>query len=178
MLKEFMAVLAKAGTVFVERGRPFFASAMVAQPKGEPDNQVVRLAWKPVPNVQCAVILTEAGIEAGKFDKKAGLFRFIDEEGDNVNVRLCLDGESLGPADGDCYVVLQEGGSTGELYTRVYDDEADANESVQSCSDAAYNTSAPVAIPASLANHPDFGDALQALARAGYNLGAGIEEGA
>ena len=65
-----------------------------------------------------------------------------------------------------CFVVIQEGGSTGELYLNAYDTIEEAESFRRSCAEAAYQTSEPLEVPVDLADHPEFNNIAEALIRA------------
>jgi hypothetical protein len=65
------------------------------------------------------------------------------------------------------YLVIQEGGTSAELYVHSSYSEADAQEYRLDCvSNGAYRTSPCIEVPASLANHPQFYDIAEQLVRA------------
>lgn len=65
------------------------------------------------------------------------------------------------------HVLIQEGGSSTELYVHAHDTlEAAEADRVSCARDGAYLTSDIVQVPASLANHPDFFDVVEKLVRA------------
>jgi len=66
-----------------------------------------------------------------------------------------------------CFVVIQEGGSSGELYLNTYNTVQDATDFRRSCATAAYRTSEPIEVPVSLADHPAFAEVAEAIVRAG-----------
>jgi hypothetical protein len=47
----------------------------------------------------------------------------------------------------ELFVVIQEGGSTGELYTHAFDNLPDANGYIARCDEASYRTSGPIPLP-------------------------------
>lgn len=64
-------------------------------------------------------------------------------------------------------LVIQEGGSTGEYYPNLYDNEADASQFRINCTvDGSYRTTPPVAVPADLASHPEFTHVLERILKA------------
>lgn len=49
------------------------------------------------------------------------------------------------------YVVLQQGGSSAEMYVHVHDSLHDANADRKECEKGAYKTSEPIEVPADVA---------------------------
>ncbi len=69
------------------------------------------------------------------------------------------------------YLLIQEGGSTGELYVHAHDTREAAEADRVSCADeGSYRTSEIVEVPADLANHPKFYDVVEQLVRAAARL--------
>ena len=174
MLNEFLELLSKAESVLVGKAR---ATVFCAPLTGEPENQVVRLAWGE--NPEHSVKLTEEGVENGRFDPKTKTFKVFDDEGESCSVQLLRDGQALCPPDGfeqhrgRAYVVIQEGGSSSELYAQALCTRP-AAEAYQASSwnKGAYRTSDIVEVPASLANHPEFLAVAEALVQATLTLAA------
>jgi len=48
------------------------------------------------------------------------------------------------------YLVIQQGGSSSELYVHPHDTRKEAKADMKSCAEASYNTVGPIEIPASL----------------------------
>jgi hypothetical protein len=64
------------------------------------------------------------------------------------------------------YLVVQEGGSSVDIYTHVFDTEKDAKAyRSSSADDGSYRTSAPILLPISLTGHPAFGAVAEAIAK-------------
>lgn len=69
------------------------------------------------------------------------------------------------------YLVVQEGGSSTEIYTHGFNTEADADAYRASCSnDGSYRTSEPIAVPLSLMDHPAFGQVAEQIAAGAINV--------
>lgn len=71
------------------------------------------------------------------------------------------------------YVLIQEGGSSGELYLHSHPSLKEAEEDRRSCEeDGAYRTSPIIEIPDALATHAEvFYQAVEAILRASLELG-------
>ncbi|WP_130355661.1 hypothetical protein [Pigmentiphaga kullae] len=69
------------------------------------------------------------------------------------------------------FLVIQEGGSSQELYTHVFDnrDDADAYRT-SSADEGSYRTSSPIEVPLSLADHPAFGCVAEAIAKGAVSV--------
>lgn len=134
----------------------------IAQPTGEADNEVAMLSWASrVDGVSapCTVMLTEEGIDAGRWSRNG--FACVDSEGEPVRLTL--------PAPQ--FLVLQEGGSTGELYAHCFDSPEDAQSYRQDCTvNGAYRTSPVVEVPAALAATEAFIAVLEDALRASAGL--------
>lgn len=52
------------------------------------------------------------------------------------------------------WLVIQQGGASGEYYPNLYDTKREAVLFRRACANAAYNTSEPIKLPATLAGHP------------------------
>jgi hypothetical protein len=134
----------------------------IAQPTGEGDNEVAILSWASgVEGVsaQCTVMLTEEGIDAGRWSRNG--FACVDSEGEPVRLSL--------PAPQ--FLVLQEGGSTGELYPHIFDSPEDAQAYRQDCTvNGAYRTSPVVEVPAALAANEGLIGVLEDALRASTDL--------
>lgn len=63
------------------------------------------------------------------------------------------------------YVLVQEGGSSGEVYIHSHDTLENAERDRQSCRSASYPTTAPVEVPRTLATHPAFFPAVEQIVR-------------
>lgn len=69
------------------------------------------------------------------------------------------------------HLVVQEGGSTGEMYPHFFDSAADGEAFRVSCTEGgAYRTSQVVALPASLAECDGFAAAIEIVLRASMHL--------
>lgn len=106
----------------------------------------------------------------------SGLFdeMLIDLHPDVINT-LCDEVADLsvqhGGADSSVFCLVQEGGSSEELYLHSWDTLKDAEQDREDCaSDGAYCTGPIVEVPTSLASHPKFYDVVEALIRSVNNL--------
>jgi len=65
---------------------------------------------------------------------------------------------------------VQEGGSSAEIYLHLFDSEADAKAGRVDCASGAYNTSAITAVPRSLAQHPQFHQAVESILQSSLDM--------
>lgn len=172
MLNEFMDLLSKAESVLV--GEKLQKARVVARtPAGDPSFTVASLAA----GEGLTVDLTEEGVSAGRFDDKTKSFLLFDALGAEVNVRLLLNGQALCPPEGfgenkgPHFLVVQEGGSSQELYVHSLFTRAQAHRyQVGAGEDGAYRTSDVIEVPADLAAHPDFYRIAEELVKAAFTL--------
>ncbi|WP_157657726.1 hypothetical protein [Burkholderia ubonensis] len=161
MMNKILGLLAQADAVLT----PTLVEVKAAPVSGQPDQQVVSLRWKDSDNCRCGTFLTEEGLSKATFDEKTQSFQVPDFEGDVVALQLMAKGTPLTPMSAPSkqddeepvYVLIQEGGSSYELYIHAHHtlDEADADR--VSCEDnGAYRTSDIIEVPTSLADHPGF----------------------
>jgi hypothetical protein len=189
MLKIFLELLLKSEAVVVcviendndavgETGSltaPLRMQYELAAVTGEPENEVVHLACQTATS-NLSILLSEEGIENGCFDPKTQEFRVFDHEGDEVRIRLLVNGDALCPPAGYekqavVFFVVQEGGSSSELYIQSFNTRASAAKYQRSCWDeASYRTSPVISVPASLADQPGFSEVVEALVRASHEL--------
>jgi|GEM_PF-5890821 len=72
---------------------------------------------------------------------------------------------------GRVYLLIQEGGSSMELYVHAWDTYEEAKQDRIDCArDGAYATSEVIDVPASLADHPDFYEVVEDLLRMSHEL--------
>jgi hypothetical protein len=171
MKNKILSLLARAASVLLN-GTP--AQGIMAEVVGKPDNQVVNLSWTDHEHDRCGTAITEAGLEAATFDAATQSFQFEDYEGDLMSLKLTSrDGEVLTPESEDVvFVVVQEGGSSAELYIHIHDSPGAAETDRVACMDeGSYRTSEVVEVPVSLADHPDFHTIAERLVRATTTIG-------
>lgn len=70
----------------------------------------------------------------------------------------------------DAWIVVQEGGSSSEIYAHSFDCEEGANLFRMGCSEGGYRTGKPVKVPAFLVDDPNFGIALEEILKTTLNL--------
>lgn len=172
MMTKFLSLLARAQVVTLANGT--VAEVELADVTGQPDNQVVRLNWTEEGIGACGTVLTEEGLAAVTFDSASQTFTLNDYEGDPVVLALKEDDEVLTPDSEDVvYILIQEGGSSCELYIHSHSTRADAEDDRISCrDDGAYQTSnIIVPVPRSLAEHPSFYEVAEKLLTASKSLG-------
>lgn len=171
MMTKFLSLLARAQIVSLASG-PVVEVAL-AEVTGQPDNQVARLSWTDESLGSCATVLTEEGLAAVTFDAESKTFKLEDYEGDPVVLKLTEADKVLTPESEDVvYVLIQEGGSSCELYIHAHTTRADAEDDRISCrDDGAYRTSENIIpVPRSLAEHPMFYEIAEQLLTASKNL--------
>ncbi|WP_434716088.1 hypothetical protein [Paraburkholderia sp. A3RO-2L] len=134
---------------------------------GEPDNQVVSLNWGGEDGKQFWTALTEQGLEKATFNPATQSFTVEDYEGDTLELQLLSNGSILTPDDAIHYVLIQEGGTSTELYIHAHATRDDAEADREECeTNGAYRTSEIIEVPASLATHPAFYEIAEQLVRA------------
>lgn len=97
----------------------------------------------------------------------------VDEVGDEeyVNTRNYLPAQTGWKEEKEVYVLVQEGGSSIELYLHAHETRALAQSDRAACADeGAYRTSPVVEVPASLATHPQFYEVVEQILAASLNL--------
>ena len=172
MMTKFLSLLARATVVTMNDTT--VVTVQLAEVTGEPENQVVRLTWTEDRPGTFGTSLTEEGLALVTFDAKTGMFQLDDYEGDPVALTLESGVEVLTPDSEDVvYLVIQEGGSSSELYIHTYDARKDAEAGRSSCEEGgAYRTSKDIIeVPASLAKHPMFYEVAEMLLGATTTLG-------
>ncbi|WP_126223538.1 hypothetical protein [Burkholderia ambifaria] len=179
MLEEFMALLRKAEDVFVvgELSQRV-VQRTVAPVMGVAHHLVITLGWQDEEGKAQAAYLTEAGIAGGTFNEGTGAFEFVDRDGGHLALRLHSRAEPLRPhcpvapaAEGTAFVLIQEGGSSEELYVHSHDSrEAAEQDRIDCWTDGAYRTSEIIEVPASLANQPGFYEFAESLLKVSHNL--------
>lgn len=174
MMKTILSLLAQADAVMMA-DQVKVATAPVT---GEPENQVVHLDWKDEAGRPCSTILTEEGLAAATFDKATQSYQVEDHEGEMVALKMVSKGMPLTPdSDANVFVIVQEGGSSTELYIHEFEQrEGAVNSRVHCAENGSYRTSEIIEVPASLANHPQFNEIVQQLVRATLNLGTPGDE--
>lgn len=105
--------------------------------------------------------LTKLSSTSGALSVEKGVATFPDGEAFDL-------GATLQPA----YIVVQQGGSSGELYVHSHRSVAEAVKDRKSCAEAAYMTSAIIEVPAVVAALGEtFYEAAEAIVEATTNLG-------
>lgn len=179
MLEDFMALLRKADDVFVVGDlAQRVAQRTVAPVMGVAHHQVVTLGWQDEEGRAQAAYLTEAGVAAGTFNEATGAFEFVDRDGGRIALRLHAHAEPLRPycptataVVGSVFVLIQEGGTSEELYVHAHDSRDAAEQDRVDCwTDGAYRTSEIIEVPASLASQPGFYEFAEALLKASHHL--------
>lgn len=172
MMTKFLNLLTRATVVTMNDTT--VVTVQLAEVTGEPENQVVRLSWTEDRPGTFGTSLTEEGLARVTFDAKTGMFKLEDYEGDPVALTLESGGEVLTPDSEDVvYIVIQEGGSSCELYVHVHGTRKDAEvDRISCCENGSYRTSKDIIeVPASLANHPMFYEVAEMLVGATQTLG-------
>jgi hypothetical protein len=131
------------------------------------------------------VVVTEQGVEAGRFNTERQVFEFLDRDGNPAAIQVRRDGAVVVPdilvspyekQQESVFVVVQEGGSSTELYVQQFDSSDAAHDYRVDCwKNGAYRTSPIVEVPRTLADHPGFDDAVQELLKAVQEV-EGVEE--
>ncbi len=160
MLNEFMALLAKSEVVLVGEG-PYKARWQVVEKLGSFTGSV-RLTWANAQNEDVSLELTEEGLQAGIFNRRTKAFEFDDEHGQPLTIKLLSNGQHLGlpenveatPSVPMFVFICSPGKSDSRL--RAHRTRAAADADRLACASLSVPTSPVVAVPATLAAHPDF----------------------
>lgn len=79
--------------------------------------------------------------------------------------------KAASPTQGTAWLLIQEGGSSSELYVHGWDTQEEAEDDRVNCArDGAYRTSPVLEVDANLANHPTFYETVEALLGASREL--------
>ncbi|GBG14492.1 peptidoglycan lytic exotransglycosylase [Novimethylophilus kurashikiensis] len=153
-VSEFLGELVSVDVVRLD-GKALLPEAIsLAEAVGEAENQVARFSWMDEEGQACSMILTEENLEEAVFDTGSNLYYLSDHEGTPATLYL---GRIVPAVRGSVYAVIQEGGSSTELYLHLLDTAEEAEEYRVECEEeGSYRTSDVVELPASLANRPDF----------------------
>jgi hypothetical protein len=177
MMTKFLSLLARAQVVTMDTG--VAVDVQMAEVTGQPENQVVRISWTEEGRGAFGTALTEEGLAQVTFDATAGTFKLDDYEGDPVVLKLKSGEEVLTPDSEDVvYILIQEGGSSCELYIHAHSTRADAeSDRFSRRDDGSYRTSEDIIeVPVSLANHPMFYEFAEMLVGATTTLGFPVGE--
>ena len=137
---------------------------------GEPDNPVLVVDYLERRYTR-RVEFTESGIASASYSD--GVFSIQTRGGWVLHVNLLRNGArlKLESAEKAVYVVVQEGGSSEELYVYSFDSDEDASAyRLDAWASGSYRTAPTVKVPASLAAHPAFFEVAQQLAKTALTL--------
>lgn len=121
-------------------------------------------------------------VTEGQFDARDVPKEFISESKQPIEWVLAAmrDGWSPGGrADIDpntVYAVVQEGGSSVEIYLHTFDNRTDAVKGRAECADGAYRTSEVVPVPRALADHPEFDAVVESILQSTLSFDYPAEE--
>ena len=125
---------------------------------GQPDNLVVQLTEDDSQNFLTA--LTEGNLAGAKYDEAKQTLELSDYDGVPLVLEMVPAEESMS------FLLIQEGGTSDELYIHSHGTLEDAQEDRESCEDnGSYRTTDILEIPSSLVNHPEFGEYADSLLR-------------
>jgi hypothetical protein len=184
MVEEFRRVwqLAGLGEKFIVIGEEALAvdSYELAAPTGMPGNYLLVARSRDADGAKRVVVVTEAGVEAGRFNPERQVFEFLDRGNQPAAIQLRSGGAVVVPEilcspqakkPETVFAVVQEGGSSTELYVHQFDQAEDAQQyRVDSWKDGAYRTSPVVEVPLSLADHPEFNTVVENLLKAALEV--------
>lgn len=190
MVEEFRRVWQLASWkqqfIVIDEAQHAVESYELSAPTGLPGNYLLVARCHDDRGGKHVVVLTEEGVEAGRFNPERQVFEFLDRYGMPVAIQLLRDDTVLVPdiltspnatEKGDIvFVVVQEGGTSSELYVQQFATADDAHDYRVDCwKNGAYRTSPVVEVPRTLADHPDFDEAVQELLKAVQEVD-GVEE--
>jgi hypothetical protein len=125
---------------------------------GRPEQRVVQLTEDDSGDFLAA--LTEGNLAGAKYDEAKQTVELDDVEGVPMVLNVVPEAESMS------YLLIQEGGTSEELYVHAHETLGDAQDDRESCEDdGAYRTTDIIEIPSSLANTPGFYDYAESLLR-------------
>jgi hypothetical protein len=174
MLEQFLKSLAETRAILVRGADGGVAKFSVAGCYEEPENEIVFLSWINEPGAAMSAKLTQAGLTAAEYAPNHNTYKVEDAEGSEMFITFYpYPAPNLAPVEEkECYLVVQEGGSSTEIYFQVFETPEDADQYRDSCEQAAYLTSKPVLVAENLVLHPKFfefvGAALSATASFDY----------
>ena len=170
MIVEIMNALKTADSVILNGDIP--VSFTVAELTGEAENQVLNLTYMDRGETY-RVTFTEEGLVAATFSADKQGFTANDDEGDEMDLVISLDGVAYWPVwenPNTTYIVIQEGGSSTEIYTHAYSSRQAADYGRLSCDSGSYRTSEIIEVPESLTRQPEFFNAIEEILRASLNF--------
>lgn len=170
-MKKFLAILAQADLALLMEEPTVEVLWEVTALTGEDSNQVVRLNWLDGESHRCSTYLTEENLNAVAFSDERQTFLMEDYEGSAIELKLVRNSRVLSLKDGPVYMLIQEGGSSAELYIHAHETFSEAeNDRVSCADDGSYRTSEIIEVPSDLAAHPKFFEVAEQLARATLTL--------
>lgn len=169
MITELMHILTLANMVQVNGVTAEFTTAALT---GEAENQVLNLTYR-AGSEDFRFTFTEEGLAEATLVQGTGRILANDSEGDLQSLLISGEGEVLIPAKvdpGTVHIVVQEGGSSTEIYAHAFDNREAAAYHRLSCASGSYRTSEVVEISSALADQPGFMDAVSDILRASINF--------
>lgn len=169
MIVEIMHALKTADLVKLNGTPVKFTTAALT---GYDENQVLNLTYSDA-GENYSVTFTEEGLLTAKFSAVKNGFTVNDDEGDEMELVISQDGVTYWPTLANphmTYIVVQEGGSSTEIYVHAYSSRQAADYNRLSCASASYRTSEVIEVPVSLAHQPEFLNALGQILRASLSF--------
>ena len=169
MIVEIMNALKTADSVSLSGSQVNFATAELT---GEAENQVLNLTYTDR-GESYRITFNEEGLVAATFSAETGEFTAEDDEGDKMDFLISKDGIAIWPTLANpytTYVVVQEGGSSTEIYAHAYESREAAEYNRLSCASGSYRTSEVIEVPESLTRHPEFFNSLEQILRASLSF--------
>ncbi|MBK3780030.1 hypothetical protein G3A43_07155 [Paraburkholderia aspalathi] len=125
---------------------------------GQPGQRVVQLTEDDSDNFLTA--LTEGNLAGAKYDEAKQTVELDDYEGASLVLTLVPAAQAMS------YVLVQEGGTSAELYLHAHESLEHAEADRESCEeDGAYRTTDILEIPSRLADRPGFYEHAESLLR-------------
>lgn len=125
---------------------------------GQPGQRVVQLTEDDSDNFLTA--LTEGNLAGAKYDEAKQTVELDDYEGAPLVLTLVPAAQTMS------YVLVQEGGTSAELYLHAHESLEHAQADRESCEeDGAYRTTDILEIPSRLADRPGFYEHAESLLR-------------
>lgn len=100
----------------------------------------------------------------------------MQKAADELRVAVAAETSALKKGRKTVHLYVQEGGSSTEIYLHAFNTAKQAAAGRRSCAAASYGTSQVVSAPASLVDHPEFFNVVEALLKGSLDVSYGDAE--